>query len=72
MGTEEGEIDDGAGSDNAKKIVLESDKKKEELKTITAEINELNKTKSSLVWLLKQVITVEKKAELKAKTAEEK
>ncbi|EJK65606.1 hypothetical protein THAOC_13514 [Thalassiosira oceanica] len=71
MGTEEGEIDDGTGSDNSKKTVLESDRKKEELKTITAEINELNKTKSSLVWLLKQVITVEKKAELKAKTAEE-
>lgn len=69
MGTDEGEIGAGTGLDNAKKTVLESDKKKEELKAIMAEMNELNKTKSSLVWLLKQVITAEKKAELKAKTA---
>ena len=72
MGTEEGEIDDGTGSDNAKKPLSESDKKKEELEAIMAEMNEMNKTKSSLVWLLKQVITAEKKAELKAKSAEEK
>ena len=69
MGTDEGEIGAGTGLDNAKKTVLESDKKKEEIKAIMAEMNELNKTKSSLVWLLKQVITAEKKAELKAKTA---
>mmetsp|Transcript_27442 Transcript_27442/g.54912 ORF Transcript_27442/g.54912 Transcript_27442/m.54912 type:complete len:91 (+) Transcript_27442:1349-1621(+) len=40
---------------------LESAVKKEELKKIIDEVNDLNKTKSQMIWLLKQVITAEKK-----------
>lgn len=45
--------------------VPRSVKKKEELKALTEEVNDLNKTKSQMIWLLKQVITAETKLKMK-------
>eukprot|EP00804_Cyclotella_cryptica_P017608 CCRYP_006751-RA/>CCRYP_006751-RA protein AED:0.03 eAED:0.03 QI:3210/1/1/1/1/0.75/4/200/168 len=43
--------------------------KREELKKINDELKDLNKIKSQMVWLLKQVITAEAKLKLKQKVA---
>ena len=45
--------------------VPRSVKKKEELKALTEEVNDRNKTKSQMIWLLKQVITAETKLKMK-------
>lgn len=61
-GSEDTELakgDSGRG-DAEKEVLLESAKKDKELEKIVDEMNHLNKTKSQMVWLLKQVITAEK------------
>lgn len=50
--------DDGGGTE---KDILQSAKKVKDLEKIVGEMNYLNKTKSQMIWLLKQVITAEKK-----------
>jgi len=52
---------DNSSGDAEKEVLLESAKKDRELEKIVDEMNHLNKTKSQMVWLLKQVITAEKK-----------
>merc|ERR1711862_833249 len=77
MGHEEGEVADDNddelfdGPEKAEEE-FESAKKKENLKRIMDEMSELNKTKSKMVWLLKQVITAEKKAESKVEAGTDK
>lgn len=60
--------DNGPGgnedADN-EQVPLQSAEKTKELEEITNEINCLNKTKSQMIWLLKQVITAEKKQKLR-------
>ena len=57
-----GDISD---EDDKRTNVPRSVKKKEELKALTEEVNDLNKTKSQMIWLLKQVITAETKLKMK-------
>ena len=47
---------------------LHSVVKQKELNTIMEEMNDLNKTKGQMVWLLKQVITAELMKKKKSKT----
>jgi signal transduction histidine kinase len=64
----EGSKDDDDGKKNSKAEEgeeKESAKKGKELESILDEVNHLNKTKSQMVWLLKQVITQEAKMKLK-------
>lgn len=57
--------DDSSGNGDVEKVVsLQSAKKDRELEKIVDEMNYLNKTKSQMIWLLKQVITAEKKLKL--------
>lgn len=53
---------EGGGDDVAEE--KESVKKGRELQKIVEEMNDLNKTKSQMIWLLKQVITAEAKQKL--------
>jgi len=46
---------------------LQSVVKQKELKTVMEEMNDLNKTKGHMVWLLKQVITAELTKKKKSK-----
>lgn len=51
----------GGGVTDGETRILECVQKEEELKTILDEIGYLNKTKTEMIWLLKQVITAETK-----------
>lgn len=51
----------GNGDSENERVSLQSAEKAKELKEIQNEMNHLNKTKSQMIWLLKQVITAEKK-----------
>lgn len=55
-------IDTSGNNETSEK---ESTKKEKELEEIVEEMNYLNKTKSQMIWLLKQVITAEAKQKLK-------
>jgi len=57
-------VGDEIGNGDVDKGVLHSAKKDKELEKIVNEMNYLNKTKSQMIWLLKQVITAEKKLKL--------
>ena len=48
--------------------VLKSALKEKELKKLMDEMSQLNKTKSQMIWLLKQVITAEAKQKMKMKS----
>mmetsp|Transcript_19985 Transcript_19985/g.31192 ORF Transcript_19985/g.31192 Transcript_19985/m.31192 type:complete len:282 (-) Transcript_19985:72-917(-) len=61
-------LDSSAGGGAAEEKELHSVVKQKELKTIMEEMNDLNKTKGQMVWLLKQVITAELMKKKKSKT----
>lgn len=59
--------EDETGTTEAEEKELQSVVKQKELKTIMEEMNDLNKTKGQMVWLLKQVITAELMKKKKSK-----
>ena len=54
----------GDDVDVATEVLQSARKEVGELEKIVDEMNYLNKTKSQMIWLLKQVITAEKKLKL--------
>lgn len=54
----------GYGDAENEEVSLQSAEKAKELEEIQNEMKHLNKTKSQMIWLLKQVITAEKKQKL--------
>ena len=60
--------DDDDDGEVKEEEVLKSALKEQELKKLMDEMSQLNKTKSQMIWLLKQVITAEAKQKMKMKS----
>mmetsp|Transcript_10341 Transcript_10341/g.17053 ORF Transcript_10341/g.17053 Transcript_10341/m.17053 type:complete len:272 (-) Transcript_10341:22-837(-) len=67
VGEKKRKLDSVSTDGTAEEKELQSVVKQKELKTIMEEMNDLNKTKGQMVWLLKQVITAELMKKKKSK-----